>query len=63
MFDSEALTAWGSHVDGAAALLRVRGKELLTTELQCKMFLFIRRSAVRNPLLAERPSNTVIGSQ
>ena len=47
MFDSEVLSAWGSHVDGAAALLRARGKERLHTPLQCNMFLFIRRNAVR----------------
>ena len=45
-FDSEALSAWGTHIDGAAALIRKRGRENFCTPFACNMFLFIRRNAV-----------------
>jgi hypothetical protein len=45
-FDSEALSAWGTHIDGAAALIRNRGRENFCTPFACNMFLFIRRNAV-----------------
>jgi hypothetical protein len=45
-FDSEALSAWGTHIDGAAALIRNRGMENFCTPFACNMFLFIRRNAV-----------------
>ncbi|KAG9232228.1 C6 zinc finger protein [Amylocarpus encephaloides] len=58
-FDSEVLSAWGSHVDGAAALLRVRGKEHLSTRFQCNMFLFIRRNAVHSHIQLSRPADPI----
>jgi hypothetical protein len=45
-FDSEALSAWGTHIDGAAALIRNRGRKNFCTPFACNMFLFIRRNAV-----------------
>ncbi|KAF4636114.1 hypothetical protein G7Y89_g1971 [Cudoniella acicularis] len=60
-FDLEVLSAWGSHVDGAAALLRVRGKEQLSTPLQCNMFLFIRRNAVHSHVQLSRPVDPIFG--
>jgi hypothetical protein len=45
-FDSEALSAWGTHIDGAAALIRNRGRENFCSPFACNMFLFIRRNAV-----------------
>ncbi|KAH8657124.1 C6 zinc finger protein [Tricladium varicosporioides] len=59
MFDSEALPAWGSHVDGATALLRARGKGQLSTPLQCYMFLFIRRNAVHSHVQLSRPVDPI----
>ncbi|KAH8814807.1 C6 zinc finger protein [Xylogone sp. PMI_703] len=58
VFDLEMLSAWGSHVDGAAAL-RVRGKEQLSTPLQCNMFLFIRRNAVHSHVQLSQPVDPV----
>ncbi|KUJ19673.1 uncharacterized protein LY89DRAFT_580739 [Mollisia scopiformis] len=58
-FDSETSSAWGSHVDGACALLRFRGQEKLSTPLQCNMFLFIRRNAIHGHTQLSRPIDPI----
>lgn len=50
MCDSEELLAWGIHVDGAAALLRIRGSEALSLPLSRSMFCFVRKNIVWLPL-------------
>ncbi|KAK0115894.1 hypothetical protein ONS95_012940 [Cadophora gregata] len=47
-FNSEALPAWGTHIDGATALVKNRGSENFRTPLACMMFLFIRRNAAQS---------------
>ncbi|KAE8441830.1 hypothetical protein EG329_004283 [Mollisiaceae sp. DMI_Dod_QoI] len=58
-FDSEALSAWGSHVDGAAALMRNRGKENFCTPFACNMFLFIRRNAIQSHVQISKPVDSI----
>lgn len=51
VFDVKAISAWATHNDGAAALLRVRWKQNLLTPLSRNMFFFIRRNIVRIALV------------
>ncbi|KAH7377995.1 C6 zinc finger protein [Cadophora sp. MPI-SDFR-AT-0126] len=54
-FNSEALSAWGTHVDGAAALVKNRGGKNFSTPFACMMFLFVRRSAIQSHLQTSIP--------
>jgi hypothetical protein len=47
MFDSKALLAWGAHVDGAAALVKMRGYEALSSPVSRSIFFFVRKNIVR----------------
>jgi hypothetical protein len=59
MFDSNTLPAWGSHVDGAAALVKIRGHMELTSPLSRSLFSFVRKNVVsRCPSCQELPSLT-----
>lgn len=40
-------SAWGSHVDGAAALIKARGTSSSQSRLFHDMFSFVRKSVVR----------------
>lgn len=42
------MQAWEQHIAGAAALLRLRGKEQLQTELGLRLFKSIRNLLVCN---------------
>lgn len=48
MFSSDTVNAWGSHVDGAITLLKLRGKEPPQSLVGRLMFKFILRNAVRH---------------
>ncbi|KAE9363957.1 hypothetical protein N431DRAFT_550626 [Stipitochalara longipes BDJ] len=58
-FDSEALFGWGTHIDGAASLLRSRGIENFSTPFACNMFLFIRRNAIQSHLQISKPIDPI----
>ncbi|KAF8860355.1 C6 zinc finger protein [Acephala macrosclerotiorum] len=58
-FDSEALSAWGTHIDGATALIRNRGRKNFFTPFACNMFLFIRRSAIQSHSQISRPMDPI----
>jgi hypothetical protein len=46
MCDSTTLPGWGMHVDGAAALIQVRGHGMLNSPLSRSLFFFVRKSVV-----------------
>lgn len=52
------MPAWGTHVDGAAALVKTRGNENFSTPLACMMFLFIRRNSVSAHFPIAHPSKS-----
>ncbi|PVH79815.1 C6 zinc finger protein [Cadophora sp. DSE1049] len=58
-FNSEALPAWGTHVDGAAALVKNRGTENFSTPFACMMFLFIRRNAIQSHVQTSTPVDPI----
>ncbi|KAL5319376.1 hypothetical protein ACEPPN_012427 [Leptodophora sp. 'Broadleaf-Isolate-01'] len=58
-FNPEALPAWGTHVDGAAALVKNRGSENFSTPLACMMFLFIRRNAFQSHIQTSTPVDSI----
>lgn len=45
------LMGWGSHVDGAVALIRMRGKKQLRTAVGKGLFITVRTQMVRNLFL------------
>lgn len=46
MWSSRTPPAWDSHVDGAAALVKMRGETNFHVSLSCDLFRFVRRSVV-----------------
>ncbi|KAG4428902.1 hypothetical protein IFR05_015616 [Cadophora sp. M221] len=58
-FNSEALRAWGTHIDGAAALVKDRGRENFSTPLACTMFLFIRRNSFQSHIQTSTPVDSI----
>ncbi|KAH8592851.1 C6 zinc finger protein [Bisporella sp. PMI_857] len=58
-FNSEALSAWGTHIDGAGALIRNRGKENVCTPFACNMFLFVRRNTIQSHLQISKPMDQI----
>ena len=50
-----SLTAWASHINGAAALLKLRGPEQLNTQLGIRLFMQITSSLVTSCLQHDIP--------
>ncbi|GKU08251.1 c6 zinc finger protein [Fusarium langsethiae] len=48
-------SAWGSHVDGAAALIKARGTSSLQSPLFHDMFSFVRKSVVLGQIQISKP--------
>jgi hypothetical protein len=42
----EMPVGWGTHLDGAAALLRFRGKQSLNGPFSQRLYLYVRRAIV-----------------
>jgi hypothetical protein len=42
-----AMTAWGSHIDGAVMIVKMRGKKQLRTKLGSALFIAVRTQMVR----------------
>jgi hypothetical protein len=42
----EIPVGWGTHIDGAAALLGFRGKESLNEPFSQRLYLYVRRAIV-----------------
>ncbi|RDL41612.1 uncharacterized protein BP5553_01591 [Venustampulla echinocandica] len=59
MGDSEQLLAWGTHVDGAAALVKIRGNEALSSPVSRSMFFFVRKNMILSHMQTSRPLDTV----
>ncbi|KAF5656277.1 c6 zinc finger [Fusarium heterosporum] len=52
-------SAWGSHVDGAAALIKARGISDLHSSLFHDMFCFVRKSVVLGQMQTSKPVDKV----
>ncbi|KAH7310062.1 C6 zinc finger protein [Rhexocercosporidium sp. MPI-PUGE-AT-0058] len=58
-FNPEALPAWGTHVDGAMALVQKRGNQNFSTPLSRMMFIFIRRNALQSHVQTSTPVDSI----
>ncbi|KAG8361812.1 hypothetical protein FVEN_g137 [Fusarium venenatum] len=56
-------SAWGSHVDGAAALIKARGISDLDSSLFTDMFCFVRKSVVLGQIQISKPVDKVFLKQ
>jgi len=48
MNDRSNASAWGSHIDGASELVRMRGKKQLRTKIGQSLFMTVRAQMVRS---------------
>lgn len=53
MNDRTNASAWGSHIDGASEIVRMRGKKQLRTKIGMSLFMTVRAQMVRLPQLAQ----------
>lgn len=44
------MAAWGSHIDGAVMLVKLRGKKQLRTRVGNALFVAVRNLMVRFPI-------------
>jgi hypothetical protein len=53
------MAAWGSHIDGAVMLVKLRGKKQLRTRVGSALFVAVRNLMVRLPIFpVQLHSNT-----
>ncbi|KAH7127954.1 C6 zinc finger protein [Dactylonectria estremocensis] len=55
VWDSNEPPAWGAHVDGAAAVMKLRTKNKLHTSVSRSLFFFIKKSVVLSHMQISQP--------